>query len=247
MKIYRKTCSVMSIICLCLCLNSAWADVHRRAFTAANGRRIMGHLTQYNPADQIATIQRDDGHVFEVHLKLLSKTDQKYIRQYGPEINFDTLQISSKLKKFNGAARRDDGGQVKTLAYVVSLKNNSPSAFEKIEVEYCVFYSQGKRHKEVMVIKNGVRYGRWELQTMQPGSEYTFETESILILEEKSTCTAFGNTGGARGNVAGIWMRVTALLPTGVKPTRDILSPTLEKSHKWVPTDIPVGLNIPSR
>ncbi len=251
MKVLRKTCSMISIFFLCQGGHSAWADIRYRAFTGGNGRSIMGQLTRYHPGDQIATIQRDDGEIFEAHLKCFSKTDQQYIRKHGAKVNFNTLRISSKLKTVDasgsGTGRRGQVDQVKSLTYVVSLKNDSPSPFKKIEIEYCMFYWQGERHKSVMVMQHGVRHGRWQLHSMEPDARHSFKTEKVLIRKEKSTCSIFGATGGARGNVDGIWMRVTATLPNGDNLSRDILSPTLAKHHQWVPTDIPVGLNSRSR
>ena len=247
MKSFHKACSMIFIICLCQGPQTILANREQRAFTAANGQSVVGQLQRYNPVDQTATIKRADGKVYCVALERFSESDQRYIQQHGVVVELTDLQIRMELRQYKPSPksipRREVKGDVAALGYVIALNNPAHAAFTQVHIEYCVYYWQGTQHKQNWVKDHGVRYGRWTHPSLAAGSTETFVTRKILIEQEESICTLFGETGGAFGNIDGIWIRVNAVLPDGETHTREILSPTLTNFHKWTPADVPVGLN----
>lgn len=250
MKTYRPIYAMTFFACFCMGVHWSGAEEVSRVFNSADGRCITGKLTGYHPEEEIVTITRNDGNKFRVSLALFSKTDQQYIREQSAELDFrDSIMITPMLREFDTAGShadtRDKMEHVKSLGYIVSLKNNSPSRFEKIEIEYCLFYRQGERLGNRMEFLCGVQRGRWALRSMQPGSEHVLKTEKVLIYDSDATCTtSFGNSSRFRGEVDGVWLRVTATLPTGARVFREYQSASLtRKCHTWAATSIPVGLN----
>jgi hypothetical protein len=237
------------ITCSCIGVGLSWAEDDHRVFISADGRSIAGKLMRYNPDKQIATIARHDGKEFQALLELFSERDQRYIREQSAMNDFmHSFRIVPKLRKLDVTRRYDDKRnkteQIKSLGYVISLNNLSPTLFEGIEIEYCLFYRQGERHAISMEYKHGVQYGRWELASMVPDARHVLETENILIYETGSTCTLFGNSSQAQSGVDGIWLRIAATLPNGDRVLRELRSSPLTGSyHNWVTAAIPVGLN----
>lgn len=247
MKPLHKTYSMILIICLYLGPQTLLANREQRVFTAANGQSIVGQLQRYNPLDQSATIRRADGKVYCVAIERFSEPDQRYIQLHGVVVELTDLHLHMELRQYapspKNRPRRAVKGDVSALGYVIALNNQTHAAFAQIDIEYCVFYWQGSRHKQTWVRDHGVRYGRWTRPALAAGTTETFVTRKILIEQEASTCTMFGETGGAFGNIDGIWIRVAAVLPNGETHTREIRSPTLTDVHAWTPADVPVGLN----
>ena len=247
MKSFQQTCAMIVLIGLCQGPPSTQANRDQRTFTAANGQSITGQLQRYNPVDQTATIRRADGRVYSVALDRFSEPDQRYIKQHGVEVSLTDLQIQMQLGQYapspNSVPQRDVKADVAALGYAISLNNPSHAAFTKVDIEYCVYYWQGRRHKKSLVRDHGIRYGRWTHPSLGAGETQTFVTRKILIGQEESTCTLFGETVGAMGNIEGIWLRMTAILPDGQTSTREIRSSTLTDDYEWTPGDVPVGLN----
>jgi len=254
MKIYRYIWTMGFIACFCMRVNLSWAEDVQRVFMGADGRSISGTLIGYNPYEQIATIKRSDDEKFRVSLDVFSEADQQYIQKQGRVIDFmQSIKIIPILREFDATGRYDEtrykAAHVKSLGYAVSLANCSFTIFEEIEIEYCLFYRQRERRREHrMEFLHGVQYGRWELGPMIPGSRHVVETERVLIHDEKSKCTVFGDDGRAKGGVEGIWLRLVSTRPSEAGLFREFLSPGhIDNYRNWTPITVPVGLNKYSR
>lgn len=251
MKTFRHISLMILITWFFTEVGATRAEEDHRVFMSADGRRIVGRLMGFNPDEQTATVARQDGKEYQVLLELFSEIDQQYIREQSAMRDFmHSLKILPRLRKFDATGKYNPAcykaEYVQSLGYVISLKNLSPTLFEEVEIEYCLFYRQGERHETGMKFMHGVQCGRWKPGSVMPGSAHVLETDHVLIYDTGSTITFFGNDGCAQGGIDGIWLRIAATLPTGDRVLREFRSSTLnDKYHPWVTSGIAVGLNHP--
>ena len=248
MKTYRHINSMVFIVWLCFATCLSWAGDNYHAFTDVNGRSIKGQLMGFEAGSQVVTIKREDK-TYRVKLAVFSKVDQQYILYQSLKRDYtDSVKISAKRRQLDhtgtGLGKRHRVKNVKSITYEIILKNHSISLFERIDIEYCIFYRQGERNRHIMVFSHGVQYGSGNVELMKPNSKHVLKTATVLICNEEGTDTLFGSSAGAKGEIQGIWVRTTVTLPHGNRIIREFCSPNnISKSEDWSNATILAGLN----
>jgi hypothetical protein len=207
-------------------------------------------LIGFDALKQTVTIQRADSQITaRAKLTQLSDSDQRYIQAWHFEQTFnESLRISTfrtASKKPESSGTEDHQAEcIGNIGYEVKLENRSGTRFESLEIEYCVFYRQGKHQDGSILFDEGVLYERCLIESIMPDSETSLKTEPVLILNETGAMTSFGRTEEARGEVLGLWLRVHAASPSGAVITREHCSPPDLSSFKaWTDRTVAVGLN----
>ena len=250
MKALQRYLGLMVFVAVLLFATHSPAGGVCRSFTDTRGRTVTGQLIGFDDVRQLVTIQRADNHVTaRASLADFSDSDQHYIQAWNFEHDFnESLRISSSRKTFKTPGADDDkqysSDSIENIGYEVELTNRSGTRFESLEVEYCVFYRQGRHQEGSILFDEGVQYGRFIIESIMPDSETCLKTEPVLILNETGPVTAFGRTEGARGAVLGLWLRIHTTRPSGVVITREHFSPPGLISFKaWTGKTVAVGLN----
>lgn len=229
-----------------------WADNTHRDFTSTNGCTIKGRLLDFDIKNRIATILRA-GRVKPCHapIDLFCDSDQQYIQTWAFEREFrDSLHISVTLVEVEGNIevkdKRYDPQFIMCQAYELKLKNTSDTPFVEAEIQYAIFYEQTERRGSTRNKEEGVLCSRIGIGTITRGTQPDLTTKSVLIYDEGQgqDTSLFGSNGSAVGEIAGIWVRLTATLPSGERVTRDYCFPDdLMNDREWTMTTLVAGLN----
>lgn len=249
MKTYQYRSSLVLITWLFITASLASAGGTLRVFTDSTGCSIKGWLVGYNADKQTASILREDHKRYTISLDRFSNDDQAYIRERGHEKTFmHSVVIKPMREKVSPVNENYDErynpDHIKSMRYKVVLKNLSCTRFDRVQIEYCLFYRQGECRHRRMIFSEGVHCGYLAVDTLSPWAVHLLETEPIVICSDDEKATVFGSSERVTGEILGIWIRIAAILPTGERITREIRSPgNISRSKEWTTTTVLAGLN----
>lgn len=198
----------------------------------------------------MVTIKRDNGAQATVPLSILSEADQKYIRAWNLFKDFmdeGCFKISAKRKRMDDDANSRRGynskRDVDNAGYELRLENKSDMKFDKLAVEYSIFYEQEVNGQT----EQGVFCGKLDVDKLLPKSKKEVQTKTVKIYREELDSDWYYGSGAdnvQRGVVHGIWLRASTTLPDGEKVVREYSLPdSLPNSRAWTTKSIAVGMN----
>ncbi len=246
--VLRRSISVLMVV---LASSLAWAETDEkeyRNFIDAEGRTFLGKLLAFDAKAATAKLKRSDGKTGSIKLDVFSEADQLYIMDWVETKRLmEELDIQasyrSKIVPPKESASSDASRSVVEAGYTIQLKNNSKSPFTKIDVEYCIFYKQGKRNGSTIVYEEGTSYGKSSFKELKPEDSAETETKNVKLSGEGGgSQTLFGTIDEADSSVRGIWIRLKAPLPSGGSVVRDYKSVD-DPTWKWTSGSVSAGLN----
>jgi hypothetical protein len=232
-----------------LCVLMVSESVAYRTFTDTQNRTFDGLLQAYNATNQTVTIRRSDGRTGKMPLTLFSEQDRDYIHNWGMTNDFvRALRITVSLD--SGRAVDEEGNSVsmgsrniRDFHYRLELKNPSTSLFERIDVEYCIYYRQGERDGNQILYDEGTCYGKMKVEFLEPGTSQQFDTRRVRLYSEQGSQTLFGLADSlSTADIRGIWLRLRMKLPAGGVIEREYRTSD-DDMWKWVQYSIGAGMN----
>ena len=234
------------------CMSALSAEY--RVFTNSQGQSIRAELLLYDARSKMATLRLENGRQAKVPVDKLSEEDQKYIRAW--DLNKDFMderrfKISAKRKRFDNddKSSKDFNSKrdVENAGYELTLENRSEVDFKKLTIEYCIFYEQDQVAHGGNTTQQGIFCGKTDLDKVPAKAKKEFLTQSVLIYKQELDADwIYGNGADnvQRGDIHGIWLRITMSLPDGDTVVREYCLPdSLSNGRRWTTTSVPVGMN----
>ncbi|MEN7972383.1 MAG: hypothetical protein ABFR47_00965 [Verrucomicrobiota bacterium] len=230
-----KTIALLS----CLGIHTFATAAEYRKFTDAKGRTLSAELIRYNDLQKKVTIKCKGKGIKTVPVSIFSETDQKYIASWNQ--NQDFLSEKKLLVEFKRRKRKNVEVSYSTTSggrtwyecnFNIELTNKSTTGFDKIELEYVVFYSQDHyiQNNADREERHGTLY-KQEVINLPKKSTKEFETEKILLFQRKVGSTSYGKPD-LRGEVHGIILNISMKSETGETISRQIKYPD-NLNHVW--------------
>jgi hypothetical protein len=163
-------------IILATVIASVAGAAEMRTFTSSQGSKtLQAKVLDYSTAKGTAKILRSDGKTMTIPVKALSETDQTYIKA-GRRL---AIRVSDEEVK-TGESKANNG---RVTAYdsrfKLNVRNNGDSAFEDIEIKYCIFYTidgvDGAKNKEI------VTNGQANISNIAPRTDQDITTGAVKL------------------------------------------------------------------
>lgn len=222
---------------------------HYRVFSDTEGRTFKGEIIAYDARRQMVRVRRaEDGKTANKELTVFAEPDQLYIRGWAVSNDFSSgVNITAKLRSSSVASEAagltDVTKRVFDSVYTIGLTNATTTAFSNIDVEYCIFYRQGKRTGITINYDEGVAYGKTSVDALKPAGSASFSTKSIRLYTEGGSQTVFGSVEVSDASIRGIWLRLKIKLPSGEDLVRDFRT-SHDSYWEWTTQSTGAGLNV---
>jgi len=230
------------VVCFAAVALGAQAGKQYRDFTDTQGRIIRGCVKAYDARKKLVTIERDNRKTARVPITVFSEADQRYIRDWQVAQLFMSVsgfKVDLKKKVIRkwtetGDARRD----YEKVIYEVICANRGETPMKNLRIAYNIFYEQEKLFNSGQVTEKECGTGRIPAKGIEGHSKAVFSTKPIVVYAQRLLDGYDGYVGGLperqRGEVKGIVVRVTLILPSGMKATRVFCSPSdLKSRYAW--------------
>lgn len=154
-----------------------------RTFTSSEGSKtLQAKMLDYSAAKGTARILRSDGKTMTIPVKALSETDQTYIKDwYQSSMAGRRLAIRVSDEEVKTGDRKANNGRVTAYdsRFKLNVRNNGDSAFEDIEIKYCIFYTidgvDGAKNKEL------VTNGQANISSIAPRTDQDIATDAVKL------------------------------------------------------------------
>ncbi len=234
------------VVCAFLAITT-WSAEQYRTFTNTQARSFEGELKAFNAIEETVSIQRADGRTGKMPLAVFSEQDRKYIRNWGCTNDFMTgIKVAAFLEAYSVSAEETDFDdvtkQVKDFRFNVQLKNQSTTAFGKINVEYCLFYRQGERDGSTIQYDEGICHSEINVESLASADLADLETKYVRLYSAAGQQTLFGSLELSDAEVRGLWLRMKMKLPSGEELIREYRTAE-DDFWKWSDYSIGAGLN----
>ena len=240
-------CAAIALTGLMLTTSAFAGGEEYRTFSNIRGQTFKGRLVNYEAATETVVLKRSDGIAGRMPLVRFSDADRIYIldwwtaRRFQEELELvPALNATTVSRKESGIS--DFSKRVYDVFYEIRFINRSDAPFEKLEVEYCIFYNQGEREDRTVHYEEGSCYGADIVEGLDPSSEHVDETKSIRLYTEGGTVGLFGSDMVSLAHVRGIWLRLKTRLPSGREIEREYRTSN-DELWKWSPYTFGAGLN----
>jgi len=243
MNLNAKKINGVLIACLITVHSTVKAEGFRN-YETADGRLISGAVLEYDAdTEEVIFLRAEDRQLLQANLRAFSESERSFIRDWAVAKEFmEGLTISSQLHWRKNRSLSDKNKLVYYAWYEVLFNSTSGYPFGEVQVEYCIYYRQGKRRGRKILFDHGVCHGNGivKLETVQ--QKDTLDTESILIYFLRGADTLFGAPNNVEGAMSGIWLQTKVLLPSGHACIREYRS-SMEEDWTWTTQNVKVGLN----
>jgi len=170
------------IILAALCTALAGA-AEMRTFTSADGSKtLQAKVLDVSAAKQTARILRSGGTTMTIPLKALSTNDQAYLKEwYQSSMAGRRLAIRVNDEEVKTGESKANNGRVTAYdsRFKLNVRNNGDSAFENIEVKYCIFYTidgvDGAKNQEL------VNNGQTNISSIAPRTDQDITTNTVKL------------------------------------------------------------------
>ena len=170
------------IILATLCTAVAGA-AEMRTFTSADGSKtLQAKVLDVSAAKQTARILRSGGTTMTIPLKALSTNDQAYLKEwYQSSMAGRRLAIRVNDEEVKAGESKANNGRVTAYdsRFKLNVRNNGDSAFENIEVKYCIFYTidgvDGAKNQEL------VTNGQTNISSIAPRTDQDITTSTVKL------------------------------------------------------------------
>ncbi len=154
-----------------------------RTFTSSQGSKTLkAKMLDYSATKGTARILRSDGKTMTIPVKALSETDQAYIKDwYQSSMAGRRLAIRVSDEEIKTGESKANNGRVTAYdsRFKLNVRNNGDSAFEDIEIKYCIFYTidgvDGAKNKEL------VSNGQANISSIAPRTDQDIATGTVKL------------------------------------------------------------------
>ncbi len=215
-----------------------------RDYETASGQMISGRVVKFDAkTEEVMFLRAEDRQLLQANLRAFSESERTFIRDWSVANEFlNGLNIFGKLYWEKNKDLSDQKRLVQTVGYEVLFESTKGYPFGEVEVEYCIYYKQGRINGKKMYLDHGVCHGNGmvKLETVQ--QKDILQTQTFTLYFLRGSYTLFGSANNVEGAVEGIWVRAQVLLPSGQACYREYRSAT-DEDWKWSTESVPVGLN----
>jgi hypothetical protein len=170
-------------IILATVIASVAGAAEMRTFTSSQGSKtLQAKVLDYSTAKGTAKILRSDGKTMTIPVKALSETDQTYIKDwYQSSMAGRRLAIRVSDEEVKTGESKANNGRVTAYdsRFKLNVRNNGDSAFEDIEIKYCIFYTidgvDGAKNKEI------VTNGQANISNIAPRTDQDITTGAVKL------------------------------------------------------------------
>lgn len=244
-KITMKAVTGLAIILNILLPPSAHSEAmdlsKLRRFHDLQGRTFRGFIEAFDAKKAEVSIRRLDGKKGTLKLSTFSEEDRTYIQNWGMANAFiNGIKITHKAVYDKTTIKAGESGIDKKsweASYEVTLTNTTAYSYEKLAIEYCVYYRQGLRKDEETVYSQGVCAGDFSVDKIKASTQTNLTTQTVELFSEEGQKSVFGSVSKSSSDVEGIWLRISAQLPTGEKRTFEYKS---RENADWQWSDLSV-------
>ena len=229
---------LVSVISVC----GVNAEMHD--FSLQDGRILEAEIVDYNAKLVQVELKRTDGKRVKVQPSIFVENDQEYIQEWASLDGFRNKSFFKVECKKNTVEKWKEDGNIhevrhERLEYEVSLENRSAVPIKNLKVEYCIYYEQEKSlpgQKKTTAKLSKV--GKLDIDKLATKEKRTLATESVVLNRYDFNSTDFyydsGDPESARGELKGIWLRLTVSVTGGQKVVRDLFEPSsIEGKYTW--------------
>ena len=154
-----------------------------RSFTSADGSKTLeAKVLDFSATKQTAKILRSDGKAMTIPVKALSKSDQTYLKDwYQSSMAGRRLSIRVSDEEVKTGESKANNGRVTAYdsRFKLNVRNNGDSAFEDIEIKYCIFYTidgvDGAKNREL------VTNGQANISNIAPRTDQDITTGTVKL------------------------------------------------------------------
>jgi hypothetical protein len=154
-----------------------------RTFTSSDGSKTLkAKMLDFSATKGTARILRSDGKSMTIPVKALSKTDQGYITDwYQSSMAGRRLAIRVSDEEVKTGESKANNGRVTAYDshFKLNVRNNGDSAFENIEIKYCIFYTidgvDGAKNRDL------VSSGTTNISSISPRTDQNITTSTVKL------------------------------------------------------------------
>ena len=139
-------------------------------------------MLDFSATKGTARILRSDGKSMTIPVKALSKTDQGYITDwYQSSMAGRRLAIRVSDEEVKTGESKANNGRVTAYDshFKLNVRNNGDSAFENIEIKYCIFYTidgvDGAKNRDL------VSSGTTNISSISPRTDQNITTSTVKL------------------------------------------------------------------
>ena len=234
--------------------SAAYSNSEYHDFMDVQGRSMRGRVLRYEARTNQVTIETDNKRTATVPATVFDQEGQTYIMEWAKAQEFldeGSFRIKAQRTKTDDD-RSSSGGSIQATevedhAYEITMENRSQIAIKGLKLEYCIFYEQDEVINHKQATEEGVKCGTLDIADMQPKSEQVLTTDAVKLYKRTLDADWIYTSdikNVQKGEVDGVWIRMTMVTDTGKTFMRDYCLPdSLNSSHAWTTTSTDVGMN----
>ncbi len=235
---------------------STQAEMH--TFNLPDGREIEAEIMGYNGKLGHVELKRADGKRVKVEPTLFVDADQKYIQEWASLDGFRNTRLFKISCKRNlvekwkeaeeGMVTYSDGSRERETVsetkferhvYELILENRTGIPLEGLTAEYRIFYEQDSLQTKGSKVKTEEKRisGSLDISRLDAAEKKMLTTKPVVIHDKEYTGDiTYGERlrEKERGEVKGLWLRITASTSGGQTAVREIYDPSgVEGKYSW--------------
>lgn len=230
------------------------ADSAYHDFMDQQGRTLRARILRYDARSMQVTIETDNKKTATVPATVFDEEGQQYISEWikakdfmdesSFRIDASRKSVDDDTESYGSMIQEKD---VESHSYEITLDNRSTTLLKNLTLEYCIYYEQDEVVRHQQTTSEGVLCGSLEVAQMGSKSKQVLHTDSV-VLYKKTLDADWVYTSDIKnvqkGEVDGIWIRMTMTTDSGKTFTRDYCLPdSLDNKRVWTTTSEYVGMN----
>ncbi|VGO21101.1 hypothetical protein [Pontiella sulfatireligans] len=222
---------------------NVWGEGDLHIFTDLQDRVVSARIVRMDEMRGMLELELENKRRVKVKPSVFTEEDQAYIHEW---CVCQAFLMSTGLR-FSGEKKviedwSESGGvginrEFEKVVYTCELKNGSPTVFENVEVEYCVYWVQ-----EIPQVNGEKRIeadysGRYEIAQLEPRACANFQTDPVTLVYQYlqgGYSYRDGAPGKQSSKMKGVWLKVSMMTPSGKKVIREFCEPSdVMKRQVW--------------
>jgi len=246
--------SIIASLCF-LSASTVLAEMHE--FRTPDGKSVQAEIVDFNAKLGKVTLKRQGGKRVKVNPSAFVEADQKYIKEWASLAGFRSeslFKISCKdalVEKWKETEESDVYyGDDKTTTekvttseskferhvFKLNFHNSNRVSLGNMKLEYRIFYEQDEQRQMGKIsTKKKVTSGEIEKVQLRAQEKKTFETKPVILRDTDYMLDyVSGSYEAEKGDLKGIWLRVSCTTASGQTVTRNVFEPaSLEGKYFW--------------
>lgn len=220
------------------------AEAAMREFSLADGRAVEAEIVGFNAKNGQVELLLANGQRKKVDASIFVAGDQQYIKDWAALEGFrnpSSFKVECKKNKVESWKEEDEWIEKKLERYVfeVYLENRTDVGIENLTAEYRIFYEQEANEQGGKISKaDKVEAGKLDIERLRAKEKRTETTGPVVIYGTDFNLTDYyvpdGDPQKARGEIKGIWIKLTTKTAGGETQERNVYDPaSIEGKYTW--------------